>query len=192
MKLIGAHRLGRIGYSIGLGSLIGFDFAKAPIATFVFETLHAATAKLWANVPDHPDTTLMRPLTADELNQSTYVLILNIALPAVAVLMTLATFGLLVWIISGRLRDIGLPQYSVWIALSPFLLTKFFSFPELAIQAMTIGFFAMLGIIAIIPPQGGSDKEDAPPKARRLHEMPEPSNPIKRSPGQFGRRGLPE
>lgn len=100
-----------------------------------------------------------------------------------AIAMTAITVVGLLYMVSSRLRDIGWPQYLLWLLLAPVFLPRFFviPLPVLAIQGIVIFFYGVLLILAFIP---GADSR---PSGRcKLAQLPAPA---KRRPGQFGRLG---
>ncbi|TLX00206.1 hypothetical protein [Rhizobium sp. MHM7A] len=96
--------------------------------------------------------------------------------------MTAITIVGLLYMVSSRLRDIGWPQYLLWLLLAPVFLPRFFAIPlpTLAIQGITFFFYGALLVLAFIP------GEDSSPPAR--YKLAQPT-PAKRRPGQFGRLG---
>ncbi|MBX4872519.1 hypothetical protein HJA87_13935 [Rhizobium bangladeshense] len=100
----------------------------------------------------------------------------------VGIAMTAITIVGLLYMVSSRLRDIGWPQYLLWLLLAPVFLPRFFAIPlpTLAIQGITFFFYGALLVLAFIP------GEDSSPPAR--YKLAQPT-PAKRRPGQFGRLG---
>ncbi|ANM09970.1 MULTISPECIES: hypothetical protein [unclassified Rhizobium] len=100
-----------------------------------------------------------------------------------AIAMTAITIVGLLYIVSGRLRDIGWPQYLLWGLLAPVFLPKFLAIPlpALAIQGITFFFYGVLLVLAFI-----SGEDSSPPTRYKLAQSP---TPAKRRPGQFGRLG---
>ncbi|MBX4931441.1 hypothetical protein HJA78_06805 [Rhizobium bangladeshense] len=96
--------------------------------------------------------------------------------------MTAITIVGLLYMVSSRLRDIGWPQYLLWLLLAPVFLPRFFAIPlpTLATQGITFFFYGALLVLAFIP------GEDSSPPAR--YKLAQPT-PAKRRPGQFGRLG---
>ncbi|MBX4917902.1 hypothetical protein [Rhizobium bangladeshense] len=96
--------------------------------------------------------------------------------------MTAITIVGLLYMVSSRLRDIGWPQYLLWLLLAPVFLPRFYAIPlpTLAIQGITFFFYGALLVLAFIP------GEDSSPPAR--YKLAQPT-PAKRRPGQFGRLG---
>ncbi|WP_156667114.1 hypothetical protein [Rhizobium bangladeshense] len=96
--------------------------------------------------------------------------------------MTAITIVGLLYMVSSRLRDIGWPQYLLWLLLAPVFSPRFFAIPlpTLAIQGITFFFYGALLVLAFIP------GEDSSPPAR--YKLAQPT-PAKRRPGQFGRLG---
>jgi len=99
-----------------------------------------------------------------------------------AIAMTAITVVGLLYMVSSRLRDIGWPQYLLWLLLAPVFLPRFFviPLPVLAIQGITFFFYGVLLVLAFIP------GEDPSPPGR--YKLAQPT-PVKRRPGQFGRLG---
>ncbi|NYJ10063.1 uncharacterized membrane protein YhaH (DUF805 family) [Rhizobium leguminosarum] len=100
-----------------------------------------------------------------------------------AIAMTAITIVGLLYIVSSRLRDIGWPQYLLWVLLAPVFLPRFLAIPlpALAIQGIAFFFYGVLLVLAFIP---GEDSN--PPTQYKLAQSP---TPAKRRPGQFGRLG---
>ncbi|OWV93109.1 hypothetical protein ATY81_25535 [Rhizobium sp. R72] len=61
-----------------------------------------------------------------------------------AIAMTAITVIGLLYLLSSRLRDIGWPQYLIWVLLTPVFLPKFIAIPlpALATQGITLFFMA--------------------------------------------------
>lgn len=100
-----------------------------------------------------------------------------------AIAMTAITIVGLLYIVSSRLRDIGWPQYLLWVPLAPVFLPRFLAIPlpALAIQGITLFFYGVLLVLAFIP-----GEDSSPPTRYKLAQSP---TPAKRRPGQFGRLG---
>jgi hypothetical protein len=104
--------------------------------------------------------------------------------PIAAIIMTGITVIGLLWMVSSRLRDIGWPQYLLWVLLAPVFLPKFIAIPlsAPAIQGINVFFYGVLLILAFIP------TEDTVPKSP-TRQPPVPPVTVKRRPGQFGKLG---
>jgi hypothetical protein len=101
-----------------------------------------------------------------------------------AIAMTAITVVGLLYMVSSRIRDIGWPQYVMWLPLAPVFIPKFISIPlpPFAIQGIGVFFYAVLLTLAFVPGSGSRPSDRYPMGAR-------PLTTIKRKPGQFGRRG---
>lgn len=104
--------------------------------------------------------------------------------PIAAIIMTGITVIGLLWMVSSRLRDIGWPQYLLWVLLTPVFLPKFIAIPLAApaILGINVFFYGVLLILAFIP------TEDTVPKSP-TRQPPVPPVTVKRRPGQFGKLG---
>jgi hypothetical protein len=82
------------------------------------------------------------------------------------------------------LRDIGWPQYLLWVLLAPVFLPKFIAIPlsAAAIQGINVFFYGVLLILAFIP------TEDTGPNSLMRQPVVLPVT-VKRRPGQFGKLG---
>ena len=102
--------------------------------------------------------------------------------PLVVLAMTAVTIISLLWSVSGRLRDIGWPQFLLWLLIAPVFLPKLVALPlpSGAAQGLGLVFYIGVGFLAFIPSKGG-----------RPPPMPPMEQPvvIRRKPGQFGRLG---
>lgn len=106
------------------------------------------------------------------------------AYPAAVLLMTAVTIIGLLWMVSSRLRDIGWPQYYLWILIAPVFLPRLIEMPltPIAAQALNLAFHAGVVFLALIPGEG----DRTPPPIVPLAARP---TAIQRRPGQFGRLG---
>jgi uncharacterized membrane protein YhaH (DUF805 family) len=107
------------------------------------------------------------------------------AYPIAVLAMTAITIIALLWMVSSRLRDIGWPQYYLWILLAPVFLPKFLEIPltALAAQGLNLLFHAGVVFLALIPREG--DRSAPPPSIPTQAPLPMPA----RRSGQFGRLG---
>lgn len=126
-----------------------------------------------------PDTD---PETARLGNERSFYQVLFFA---AIIAMTGVTIVGLLWMVSSRLRDIGAPQYWLWVLLTPVFLPKFvhLPLPDLAFQIVGVLFYGALLALALVP------AKDSGPLLPPRRFAPEPV-PIKPRPGQFGRRGM--
>ena len=179
MTIFGESRLGRIGYAIMILLMLGFDFAKAPIESYLVRQHDLVAEALLAPRPVMEPTAAERrkingrempfmlgahedivrdlvksgrkmskaeleaeiekrlkevsPLSVLSLgtNKSTRPDVeelankrsaLAAAYPIAVVIMTAVTIIALLWMVSSRLRDIGWPQYYLWILIAPVFL----------------------------------------------------------------------
>ncbi|MDR9818916.1 hypothetical protein RJJ63_06325 [Rhizobium hidalgonense] len=99
-----------------------------------------------------------------------------------AITMTAITIVGLLYMVSSGLRDIGWPQYLLWMLLAPVFVPRFIAIPLplLAIQGIIFFFYGVLLILAFIPGENSS-----PPTRCKLAQ-PSPARP---RPGQFGKLG---
>lgn len=106
------------------------------------------------------------------------------AYPVAVLVMTVVTIVALLWMVSSRLRDIGWPQYYLWILLAPVFLPKFLEIPvaPLAAQGLNLLFHAGVVFLALIP--GEADRSAPPPPAMPT-PVPAPARQLRR----FGRLG---
>lgn len=107
------------------------------------------------------------------------------AYPIAVMAMTAITIIGLLWMVSSRLRDIGWPQYYLWILIAPVFLPRFLELPlaPLAAQGLNLLFHAGVVLLALIPSEG--DHAEPPPV---IPAPPQPSVVVHRT-GQFGRLG---
>ena len=108
------------------------------------------------------------------------------AFPVAVLVMTGITIIALLFMLSARLRDIGWPQYYLWLILAPVFLPKFvnLSLPSMAVQGLGLLFYAAVGLLAFIPSAGGRQ----PPEPAVAVAGPAPRSSVggaKRA--QFGR-----
>jgi Cu/Ag efflux protein CusF len=104
--------------------------------------------------------------------------------PIAVIVMTGITVVGLLWMVSSRLRDIGWPQFVLWILLAPVFLPKFIHLPlsEMAVHSISLFFYTGLFALAFVP---GEDARNATPTgAARTADIV-----IKQRSGQFGRLG---
>lgn len=107
------------------------------------------------------------------------------AFPIAVLIMTAATIVALLWMVSSRLRDIGWPQYLLWLLIAPIFVPKFLALPLSPIAAQLVGLVFYIGVafIALIPGEG-----------QRPQPLPAPAvapTVVRRRPAQFGRLGSP-
>ena len=100
------------------------------------------------------------------------------------VIMTAVTIIALLWMVSSRLRDIGWPQYYLWILIAPVFLPRFLEIPlaPLAAQGLNLVFHAGVVVLALIRSEGDRPEPPAASPAARAVA-------VTRRPGQFGRLG---
>ena len=105
--------------------------------------------------------------------------------PIAVFIMTALTVIALLWMVSSRLRDIGWPQYYLWILSAPVFLPRFLEIPlaPLAAQGLNLLFHAGIVLLALVP-----SEDDEPPAPVVPVPVPQAA-PAKRRPGQFGRLG---
>jgi hypothetical protein len=106
------------------------------------------------------------------------------AYPVAVFIMTAATIIGLLWMVSSRLRDIGWPQYYLWILIAPVFLPRLIEMPlaPIAAQALNLAFHAGVVFLALIPGEGDRPAPPIVPLTAR-------PTTIQRRPGQFGRLG---
>lgn len=117
--------------------------------------------------------------------------------PLVQLLMgAISIFGVL-YLVSGRVRDIGWPQFAVWLVLAPLLLPRFVPLPMSQFLVPLLSGFGLLVLVAIaLVPSGGfgssdEDRDDPPPPGpTRGGNRPPGSRPGKPRQGQFGKLGV--
>ena len=111
---------------------------------------------------------------------------LGAAYPVAVFAMTAITVIALLWMVSSRLRDIGWPQYYLWILIGPVFLPRFLEIPlaPLAAQGLNLLFHAGAVLLALIPTEG-DDPAPRPP----VTPSPVPAAVATRRPGRFGRLG---
>lgn len=100
-----------------------------------------------------------------------------------AIAMTAITVIGLLYMVSSRLRDIGWPQYLLWVLLTPVFLPELIAIPlpAPAIQGIAVFFYGVLLILAFVPGEGTN------PSTR--YKLAQPPALAKRRPGQFGKLG---
>lgn len=105
-----------------------------------------------------------------------------------AIAMTAITVIGLLWMVSSRLRDIGASQSLLWVLLAPVFIPKFVAIPlsTLAVEAITVFFFGVLLLLAVIPAAGSG-----PIFPKRPPPAPAPVAAAKPRSGQFGKLGSP-
>ena len=92
----------------------------------------------------------------------------------------------MLWMVSGRLRDIGWPQPLLWALLAPVFVPRFLHLPlsPLVAEGVAMFFYTALFALALIPGEGS--RRPPPPVLRT-----EPSRPLAAKPsGQFGKLGV--
>jgi len=101
-----------------------------------------------------------------------------------AIAMTAITVIGLLYMVSSRLRDIGWPQYLMWVLLAPVFLPKFIAIPlpALATQGIALFFYGVLFVLALVSNEGSTPT--APSQAARPSALTRPRR------GQFGRLGM--
>jgi uncharacterized membrane protein YhaH (DUF805 family) len=104
--------------------------------------------------------------------------------PVAVIAMTGITIVGLLWMVSSRLRDIGWPQYVLWVLLTPVFLPKFvgFSLSAEAAHGISLFFYTGLFVLAFIPCRDAA----RPPGHGNIPLAP---IQVRRRPGQFGRLG---
>lgn len=107
------------------------------------------------------------------------------AYPVAVMVMTAITIIALLWMVSSRLRDIGWPQYYLWILIAPVFLPRFLEIPlaPLAAQGLNLVFHAGVVSLALIPSEGDRPEPPIVPLAARAVAA------APRRSGQFGRLG---
>lgn len=108
------------------------------------------------------------------------------AFPIAVLIMTGVTVIALLFMLSARLRDIGWPQYYIWLILAPVFLPKFvnLSLPLVAVQGLGLLFYTAVGLLAFIPPAG--DRQPTEPAATVARPVPRPPAGGSKQ-AQFGR-----
>ena len=103
------------------------------------------------------------------------------AFPVAVLVMTGITIIALLFMLSARLRDIGWPQYYLWLILTPVFLPKFVNLPlpPMAVQGLGLLFYAAVGLLALIP----SAEDRQPPEP-----VPAVARPVPRPPAGGGKR----
>lgn len=99
-----------------------------------------------------------------------------------AIAMTAITVVGLLWMVSGRLRDIGTSQYLLPVLLAPFFVPRLVAVSDPVRLGITVFFFAVLLILAFIPAPGSG-----PLLPRRPPAVP-PVAPTPTAPPVAGRR----
>ena len=109
---------------------------------------------------------------------------LEMAFPVAVLVMTGITIIGLLWMVSSRLRDIGWPQFYLWILLAPIFVPKFLGLPmpALLLQGISLLFYAAVFGLALIPGEGS--RPTAPPLRMQAAEVPG-----RKTSGQFGKLG---
>lgn len=112
---------------------------------------------------------------------------LAVAYPIAVFVMTGLTIVALLWMVSSRLRDIGWPQYYLWILLAPVFLPRFLEMPlaPLAAQGLNLLFHAGVIFLALIPSESDATPPPVPVKLRANAT----TAAAQRRTAQFGRLG---
>lgn len=133
-----------------------------------------------------PNFPIDRDIRQAEANRETFSMLYVVAVIA----MTAVTIIGLLWMVSARLRDIGWPQYYLWILLAPVFLPKVMglSTPHLMAQGVNILFLAAVFGLALIPSEGTGGDAAKPPSEPQpsLKSMPAVTGKGRR---HFGRLG---
>jgi hypothetical protein len=110
------------------------------------------------------------------------------AYPMAVLAMTAIVIVTLLWMVSSRLRDIGWPQYYLWILLAPVFLPRFLAIPlaPMAAQGLNLLFHAGVVFLALIPSEGDRPEPPAAPVALRANSA---AVAAPRRTGRFGRLG---
>lgn len=109
-------------------------------------------------------------------------------MPLVVLLLTTVTVPILLWMVTGRVRNIGWHQSAAYAILAVFFLPKVLgSLMPLALAPFTSPlFFLLLVVIAFIPSAGGGWFGGDPKPVYDLYVPPA----RRAKPGEFGRRGV--
>jgi uncharacterized membrane protein YhaH (DUF805 family) len=107
------------------------------------------------------------------------------AFPIAVLVMTAATIVALLWMVSSRLRDIGWPQYLLWLLIAPIFVPKFLALPLSPVAAQLVGLVFYMGVafIALIPGEGQ--------RPRPVPAAAGAPTVVRRRPTQFGRLSSP-
>lgn len=144
------------------------------------EKLRAATLSGAMQLATGAGTSRSSETAALAARRSTFETLYMLAMIA----MTAITVVGLLYMVSSRIRDIGWPQYVMWVPVAPVFIPKFISIPlpPFAIQGIGVFFYAVLLMLALVPGSGSRPSDRYPIGAR-------PLTTIKRKPGQFGKLG---
>lgn len=105
--------------------------------------------------------------------------------PMAVIAMTGITIITMLWMVSARLRDIGWPQFWLFVIIAPVFLPRFIALPLPAEIVQVLGwvFYAGIAVLAFVP-AGGFASGSPPPGAIAVKPVT-----VQRQPGQFGRLG---
>lgn len=158
-------------------ALSGKKMSKAELEARIRD---AAKSQVLSFTPNyHADPERVR-LNSARANYESYFMVAVFAMTAITII------GML-FVLSSRIRDIGWPQYTLWIMIAPIFLPKLLQLPlpSLAIQGLAALFYGMVAVLAFIPGEGSGGTAALPatalPRTRPAA--------LKRQPGQFGRLG---
>lgn len=108
-------------------------------------------------------------------------------MPIAVLLLTAITVPVLLWMVTGRVRDIGWSQGVAYALLGLFFLPKLMGslLPSSVIHIAALAFFSLLGVIGLIPSAGSGWFGDRKP----VYDLYVP--PARRARrGEFGKRGV--
>lgn len=108
-------------------------------------------------------------------------------MPFVVLLLTAVTVPVLIWMVTGRVRDIGWSQGVAYAVLGLFFLPKFMGslLPTGVLHVTTPAFFLLLVVIGLIPSAGSGWFGDRKP----VYDLYVPPTRRARR-GEFGKRGV--